>query len=153
MNTFYIPSIFYYFQQFLFTFRVSSLLSPLNDASGDIVDDEGSCQIVKFLLKLNSHHPCDKKLKQNQSASQNCYNVKNTLSIQMPFKQVIAWNRMFHLLIWWFGVRKNASGKKAPWKNAPEKIAPRKIAPQENCFTRLLLLLTLSYSSSFSNFL
>ena len=29
-------------QQVLFTLRVSSLLSPLNDASVDIVDDEGS---------------------------------------------------------------------------------------------------------------
>ena len=28
----------------LFTLRVSSLLSPLNDASGDIVDDVGSFQ-------------------------------------------------------------------------------------------------------------
>ena len=28
----------------LFTLRVSSLLSPLNDGSGDIVDDEGSFQ-------------------------------------------------------------------------------------------------------------
>ena len=27
------------------------------------------------------------------------------------------------------GVRKNASGKKAPWKNAPEKIAPGKLLP------------------------
>ena len=61
------------------------------------------------------------------------------------------------------GVRKNAPGKIAPRKNAPEKIAPgnkplKKIdppekCPQENCFTRFLLLLTLSYSSSFSNFL
>ena len=40
-----------------------------------------------------------------------------------------------------------------PEKCPPRKIAPRKIAPQENCFTRFLLLLTLSYSSSFSNFL
>ena len=51
------------------------------------------------------------------------------------------------------GVRKNAPGKKAPRKNAREKIAPRNIAPQENCFTRFLLLLALSYSSLFSNFL
>ena len=42
--TFYFPFIFYYFQQVLFTLRVSSLLSPLNDASGDIIDDEGSFQ-------------------------------------------------------------------------------------------------------------
>ena len=51
------------------------------------------------------------------------------------------------------------SGKMPPEKKPPEKlpppkkIPPRKIAPQENCFTRFLLLLTLSYSSSYSNFL
>ena len=44
-------------------------------------------------------------------------------------------------------------GNKPPKKFAPGKMPPRKIAPQENCFTRFLLLLTLSYSSSFSNFL
>ena len=35
----------YYCQQVLFTSRVSSLLSLLNNASLDIVDDEGSFQI------------------------------------------------------------------------------------------------------------
>ena len=49
--------------------------------------------------------------------------------------------------------RKLPPGKKPPGKMPPRKIAPRKIASQENCFTRFLLLLTLSYSSSFSNFL
>ena len=63
---------------------------------------------------------------------------------------------------------KKAPGKMPPRKlppgnKPPKKIAPRKNAPQENCppencppenyFTRFLLLLTLSYSSSFSNFL
>ena len=43
--------------------------------------------------------------------------------------------------------------KLPPGNKPPKKIAPRKNAPQENCFTRFLLLLTLSYSSSFSNFL
>ena len=59
--------------------------------------------------------------------------------------------------------RKLPPGNKPPKKIAPRKKAPRKNAPQENCppekcppenyFTRFLLLLTLSYSSSFSNFL
>ena len=40
----YIPFIFYHFQEVSFTIRVSSLLMPLNDASIDIVDYEGSFQ-------------------------------------------------------------------------------------------------------------
>ena len=44
MNIFYIPFIFYYCQQVLIRLRVSSLLSPLNDDSVDIADDENSCQ-------------------------------------------------------------------------------------------------------------
>ena len=48
MNIFHIPFISDYFQQILFTLRVSSLLFLLNDASVDIVDDEGSFQ---FSLK------------------------------------------------------------------------------------------------------
>ena len=58
------------------------------------------------------------------------------------------------------GVRKNAPGKKAPLPEKcprencpPRKMPPGKMLPQENCFTRFLLLLTLSYSFSFSNFL
>ena len=51
------------------------------------------------------------------------------------------------------GVRKNAPEKIAPGKLTPGNKPLKKIAPQENCFTRFLLLLTLSYSSSFSNFL
>ena len=45
------------------------------------------------------------------------------------------------------------TGKVPPRKLPPGNKPPKKIAPQENCFTRFLLLLTLSYSSSFSNFL
>ena len=41
---FCIPFIFYHFQQVLFTVRFSSLLSPLNDASIKVVDDDGSFQ-------------------------------------------------------------------------------------------------------------
>ena len=40
----YISFIFYHCQQVFCTLRVSSLLSPLQDASDDIVDDEGSFQ-------------------------------------------------------------------------------------------------------------
>ena len=46
MNIFYAPFIFYYCQQVLFTLRVSSILSSINDASVDIVDD------VKNMLKF-----------------------------------------------------------------------------------------------------
>ena len=43
-NIFYTQLIFYYCQQVLFKLRVSSLLSPLNDASVDIADNKGSFQ-------------------------------------------------------------------------------------------------------------
>ena len=52
------PIFFYYCQQVLFTLRVSSLLSPLNDASGDIVVDEGSFQFspeAEFTSPLYVH--------------------------------------------------------------------------------------------------
>ena len=59
--------------------------------------------------------------------------------------------------------RKKAPKKIAPGKLPPGNIPPRKFhlrknapkknAPEENCFTRFLLLLTLSYSCSFLNFL
>ena len=47
--------------------------------------------------------------------------------------------------------------KLPPGNKPPKKIAPRKNAPQENCspencFPRFLLLLTLSYRSSFQTF-
>ena len=45
MNIFYTRFIFYYCQQVLLPLRAPSLLSPLNDASADIVDDEGSSQL------------------------------------------------------------------------------------------------------------
>ena len=47
MNICYTPFILYYCQQVLFTLRFSSLLSPLNDASVDIVDNEGSLQFSR----------------------------------------------------------------------------------------------------------
>ena len=40
----HIPFVFYYCQQVLFTLRNSSLLLPLNEASVDIFDDEGTFQ-------------------------------------------------------------------------------------------------------------
>ena len=83
MNIFDIPFIFYYWEEVLFTLKVSSLLSPLNDASGGIVDEEGfylfspeaefaSPLYVQITLKQQS-------LKQNQRASHNCYCVENML--------------------------------------------------------------------------
>ena len=98
LNIFYIPVIFYYCEQVLFTLRVSSLLSLLNDASVDIVNDEA---LLSFLLKLNSHHaytftsPLQQTRKQNHPALHNCYSFKNMLKL-LAFKWlkwVIAWNR------------------------------------------------------------
>ena len=57
LNIFYIPFIFFYYQQVLFTLRVSLLLSLLNDASVDIGDNEDSFQFspeAEFItLKYN----------------------------------------------------------------------------------------------------
>ena len=47
-----------------------------------------------------------------------------------------------------FHLRKNA-----PQKNAPEENCTPEKYPPKNCFTRFLLMLTLSYSCSFLNFL
>ena len=58
MNISYISFIFYFCQQVLFTLRVSSLLSPLIDASVDIANDEGSFQFspeAKFTSPLYIH--------------------------------------------------------------------------------------------------
>ena len=57
LNISYIPLIFYCCQQFLFTLRVSSLLSLLIHASVDIVDDKGSLQFspeTKFISPLHT---------------------------------------------------------------------------------------------------
>ena len=43
-NIFFISFVFYYYQQVLFTIRVSSLSWPLSDASGDIINDDSSLQ-------------------------------------------------------------------------------------------------------------
>ena len=58
LNIFYVSFIFYYYQQVLFTLRVSSLLSSLNDASGDIADYESSFQFspeAEFKSPLYAH--------------------------------------------------------------------------------------------------
>ena len=55
---FYIPFIFYYCQLVLFALRVSSLLSLLNDASVESVDDGGSFQFfpeAEFTSHLYVH--------------------------------------------------------------------------------------------------
>ena len=91
MNIFCISFVFYYCQQVLFTLRVSPLLSPLNDASVDIADDEDSFQ---FRLKLNSYHlytfisPLQRTLKQNYRVSHNFYSVKNMLKL-LAFKRLL----------------------------------------------------------------
>ena len=83
--------MFYYWELVLFTLRIFSLLSPLNNASGGIVDDKG---FFKFLLELNLHHPytftspLQHTLKQNQRASNNCYSVKNMLK-PLAFKWLL----------------------------------------------------------------
>ena len=79
------PIFFYYCQQVLFTLRVSSLLSPLNHASGDIVVDDGSFQ---FSPEAEFTSPLQQILKQNHGASLNCYSVKNMLKL-LAFKWLL----------------------------------------------------------------
>ena len=58
MYIFYIPFIFCYCLQLLVTLRVSSLLSSLNDAFVDIVDDEGYFKFspeAEFTSHLHVH--------------------------------------------------------------------------------------------------
>ena len=102
MNIFYIPFIFYYWQQVLFTLKISSLLSPLNDG------------FFSFLLKLNQeiHHLytftslLQQTLKQNQCASHNCYSVKNMLKLlafKWLLKELLLETKLSEvMLIWWF---------------------------------------------------
>ena len=94
MNIFHIPSIFYYCQQVLFTLRVSSLLSPLNDVS---VDMELTMRaFFSFLQQLSSHHPykftspLQRALKQNHVKKCECEKHVETLSIQKALKRVVA---------------------------------------------------------------
>ena len=58
MNIIYILFIFYCCRQTLIWIRVSSLKTSLNDASVDIVDDEGSLEVsskAEFLSPLYVH--------------------------------------------------------------------------------------------------
>ena len=71
---------FHFFKQALFTLGVSSLLSPLNDVSDDIVDDEGYFQFspkVKFTYPYTFASRLQQTLKQNHCPSHNCYSFKN----------------------------------------------------------------------------
>ena len=80
--------------------RVSLLLFPLNEASVDIVDDEGSFQFspeAEFILDLHVQIT----LETDTEAVSRCFTQLlhckrhiETLSIQMAFKRVIALNRM-----------------------------------------------------------
>ena len=69
MNIFYIPFILYYLQQVLLTLKVSSLLPSLNDASVDIIDDEGFFQFspeAEVTSPLYVHITLQQTLRQNQ---------------------------------------------------------------------------------------
>ena len=96
MNIFYIQFIFYHCQRLLFTLRVSSLLSSPNDASVDIVDDEGSVQFspeVEFTLHLHVHITFATDTEAGLPWFAQLLECKihiETLSIQMTFKHVIA---------------------------------------------------------------
>ena len=84
LNIFYISFIFYCWQQVLFKLRVSSLLSTLNDASVDIVDDEDSFQ---FSSEAELHYPytftspLQKTQNQNHCAWHDYYSLKNMLKL------------------------------------------------------------------------
>ena len=74
---FYMSFIFYFCQQALFELRVSSLLSLIDDASVDIVDDEGSFQFspegeLASPLYVRFTSPLQQTLKQNHRALYNC---------------------------------------------------------------------------------
>ena len=104
MNIFFIPFIFFYWEQVLFTLRVSSLLSPLNDASGGIADDES---FFSFLLKLNSHHPCNRHWSRINVLRTTATVLKTCWSPPLAFKWLLnellletKWSEV--MLIWWF---------------------------------------------------
>ena len=104
MNIFYIPFIFYYWEQVLITLRISSLLSPLNDASGDIVDDEG---FFSFLLKLNSHHPCNRHWSRinvlRKTASYSVKNMSKSLTLKWVLNELLLETKLSEImLLTWF---------------------------------------------------
>ena len=95
-NIFYISLIFYCWQQVLFKLRVSSLLSTLNDASVDIVDDEDSFQFsseAEFTLPLYFHITLAKDAEPESLCLARLLQFKKyveAVSIQVAFKRVIA---------------------------------------------------------------
>ena len=60
-------------------------LLSLNNASGDIVDDEGSLQ---FSPEAEFTSPLQRTLKQNHRASLSCYSVTNMLKF-LAFKWLL----------------------------------------------------------------
>ena len=110
MNIFYMPFIFYHCQQVLLTLRVSSLLSPLNDAFVDFADDMGSFQFspeTQFTSPYTFTSSLQQTLKQNHRTSHNCCSVKNMLKL-VAYKWLLnkllletEWSEV--KLIWWFG--------------------------------------------------
>ena len=96
MNIFYISFIFYCWQQVLFKLRVSSLLSTLNDASVDIVDDEDSFEFsfeAEFILPLYFHITLVRDTEPESLCLAQLLQFKKyveAVSIQVDFKRVIA---------------------------------------------------------------
>ena len=75
----------------LFTLRVSSLLSPLSDASVDFVDNEVSFQFfpeAEFIPLHTFTSPLQQTLKQNHRASHNCCSIKYLLRL-LAFKWLL----------------------------------------------------------------
>ena len=75
---------------FIYT-KSSPLLSTLNDASGDIIDDEGFLQFfpeAEFTSLLQVQITLEQTLKQNHRALHNSYNVKNMLKL-LAFKWLL----------------------------------------------------------------
>ena len=108
MNIFCLPFIFDYCQQVLFTLRVSSLISQLNDAFVDIFEDEDSfhfSQESKFTSPLCIYIILATDTEAESRASHNCYSVKNMLTL-IAFKWLInelllarEWSEV--IIIWW----------------------------------------------------
>ena len=62
----------------LFVLRVSSFCNHPNDASVDIIDDEG---YFKFSFKAEFTSTLQETLKQNDCPSHNCHSVKNMVKL------------------------------------------------------------------------
>ena len=105
LNIFYISFIFYCWQQVLFKLIVSSLLSTLNDASVDIVDDEDSFEFsfeAEFILALYFHITLVRDTEPEWLYLAQLLQLKKyveVVRIQVAFKRVIAWNRMIRGIV------------------------------------------------------